>query len=113
MKSGKKTKKNGAPSVRNSTELQNSLKPCENQDNENESRVWCDNGRKDGRSAVNSNQNEPRSFEVSENRVKDSSPSTIRGMKAPEKHNEVHAAKEKNVSLAQPISEKSETFSRK
>ncbi|KAL2233684.1 UNVERIFIED_CONTAM: hypothetical protein Sindi_1548400 [Sesamum indicum] len=114
MKSEKETKKNGVPSVRNSTELRNSLKPYENQDNENESCVRCDSGRKDGRSAVNSNQNEPRSFEVSDNEVKDSSPSAMRGMKAPEKHDGVPAAsccqKEKNVSLAQSVAKRSETF---
>ncbi|KAL0447205.1 UNVERIFIED_CONTAM: hypothetical protein Slati_1848400 [Sesamum latifolium] len=54
------------------------------------------------------------SFEVSDNWVKDSNPSAMRGMKAPEKHDEVPAAscwpKEKNVSLAQSIVKRSETF---
>ncbi|KAI3467637.1 hypothetical protein Pfo_024300 [Paulownia fortunei] len=122
MKSSKKVKEHGLPSVSISTELQNSLKSFENQESENKSRVRKNSGRRQGDSAQNSDWDEVisnslrRSSRVSENGAKDSSPSEVRETTL-KKPNEILAESsclnQKNPSLDKSSSERPEKFPKK
>ncbi|KAG8365980.1 hypothetical protein BUALT_Bualt17G0028500 [Buddleja alternifolia] len=107
MKTRKKVKENGLPSVSISTELQSSLKSFENQGSESKSRVRKTSGGQNGDSAHNSDLGEvnPNSIErsliVSGNGVKDSS-----SMTTLQKPN----VKEKNRSLDKSSLERLETL---
>ncbi|XP_073316032.1 uncharacterized protein [Primulina huaijiensis] len=99
MKTVKKVKKRGLPSVSTSTELHNSAKLSENKDVKEKSHVRCSTGRKDGDFTV--------SLKVSDNEMIDSSPTEIRGMTTGKKHNENTVAspftKDKNTPLERSV----------
>ncbi|PIN17767.1 hypothetical protein CDL12_09565 [Handroanthus impetiginosus] len=114
----KKVKENGLPSLSISTKLQNSLNSFDNHEGENKYRVKKKSGKRQGNSAQNSDREEvipnstKRSLKVSENGMKDSSPSEMQETIL-KKSNEILAAssypKKKKPSLDISSSERSTT----